>query len=83
MKITQKHYEQLTGMLDKVMAKHGISASHFVQYYSTFGLSEERAVWDILWGIPLKSRQAWFDEVYKYANDDHVTTALRKYAKGA
>lgn len=79
MKITPKHYDQLKDMLDWAVKKHGMSAKDFVAHYATFGLTQKRAVWDILWSVPRDMKQPWFDEVYKYANDDHIDTALRRY----
>lgn len=37
----------------------------------------KRFRWDLLWMGDGATRRAWFDRVYKYANDDHIDTALR------
>jgi hypothetical protein len=37
----------------------------------------KRFRWDLLWAIPHKIRLEITDRIYKYANDDHVDTALK------
>lgn len=46
--------------------------------YRDLGLSDRRYRWDCLYSISFHERKEWFDEVYKFANDDHIDTALRK-----
>ena len=46
--------------------------------YRAAGMSDKRHRWDCLWSVPVQVRQPWFDRVYKFANDDHIDTALRK-----
>lgn len=46
--------------------------------YRDRGLSDMRYRWDCLWAINSHDRGEWFAEVYQFANDDHVDTALRK-----
>lgn len=46
--------------------------------------SECRRMWDALWSarrLDPERVKAWFDRVYQYANDTHVTTALRVVLK--
>lgn len=38
-----------------------------------------RQRWDALWSLPHSFLTSWFDQVYQYANDDHVDTVLRRY----
>lgn len=83
MKITQKHYAQLKLMLDQVMKKHDMPVSKLIELYVKHGLSEKRGRWDLIWAVNYEPRQAWFDEVYQYANDEHIDTALRKYVQDA
>jgi len=49
-----------------------------VKYYQGEGLSHKRYRWDLLYKAGLSK---WLcDNVYKYAHDDHIDTALRKLA---
>lgn len=53
-------------------------------FYHNSGHSERRCMWDALWSARRMDPPrvaTWFDDVYQYANDDHVTTALRKVLK--
>jgi hypothetical protein len=45
--------------------------------YRDRGLSDKRYRWDCVWSVH-SSLKEWFDNVYQYANDDHIDTALRK-----
>ncbi|QFS87577.1 MULTISPECIES: hypothetical protein [unclassified Marinobacter] len=75
MKITPDHYQRLILLLLSVVDKPDAAE------YKAQGLSPVRYRWDWLWAIPLADRQPWFDEVYQYANDDHIDTALKNAVK--
>lgn len=73
MKITIEHYAHIARALNDI--KPLILHAHIA--YKNSGLSDKRFHWDML-------RQAglitWIcDNVYSYANDDHIDTALRQY----
>ena len=40
-----------------------------------------RQRWDIIWAQPASWRYAFFEQVYEYANDTHVDSALRAVVK--
>lgn len=70
MKIKPEHYVYLkTAMLNN-------SKAPLLQDYLKAGLTEKRWRWDWLYSTPGLSR--WIcDNIYPYANDDHLDTALR------
>lgn len=72
MKIKPEHYNHLKNMVT--------SSRVFPELmdYRERGLSDMRYRWDCLWSINYADRATWFDEVYEYANDEHIDTALRK-----
>lgn len=74
MKVTPEHRQQML-ILIKGVLKHPIQ--DYIESYARAGLSPMRQRWDALYATPSKERTAWFDEVYKYADDTHVDTCLR------
>lgn len=88
MKLTKEHYLQLVSMIQEVVSNVEFDVdgeatcfdifSHLTSKYQLDGLSLMRCRWDTLYCIPYSVRRDWFDEVYSYANDTHVDTALRK-----
>jgi hypothetical protein len=73
MKITVEHYAHIARALNEI--KPLILQARVA--YKNSGLSDKRFQWDML-------RQAnlitWVcDNIYPYANDDHIDTALRQY----
>jgi hypothetical protein len=72
MKITGELFDQL-----KIMVQSSPIFPDLLDYRDR-GLSDQRYRWDCLWAINSYDRDAWFDEVYQFANDDDVDNALRK-----
>ncbi len=72
MKIKPAHYQ----FLHDLIVRGEIIHCH--QDYCELGLSTGRWMWDCVWEIPQGYRNQFFDEVYQYANDTHIETALRK-----
>lgn len=70
LKIRPEHLKQLAEIIQP-----GSVGS--MESYRNNGLSEIRWLWDHIWSVPLARRQPFFDAVYVYANDDHITSALR------
>ena len=73
MKIKIEHYAHIARQLNNI--KPLILQARIA--YKNSGLSDKRFQWDML-------RQADLipficDTIYKYANDDHINTALRQY----
>jgi len=73
MKITKQHYEHIVNALDSI--KPLILDAR--PKYQSAGLSDKRLRWDAARKAGLIT---WLcDNVYSYANDDHIDTALRQY----
>lgn len=85
MKIKPEHYEQLKTAIQNVVAWYGRSA--ILQYKDN--LSKDPVVkdakvrfhWDLFWAIEKINRERWIKEVYAYAADSHIQTALFKVGK--
>jgi hypothetical protein len=82
MKIIPEHYEQLRVMVTEKLETIESLEPFFDRYQKNGGDWKMRFRWDLLYTIPYEIRQVWFDEVYQYANDEHIDTALRKIMKG-
>jgi hypothetical protein len=73
MKITVEHYAHIARALNEI--KPLILQARAA--YKNSGLSDKRFQWDMLRQANLI---AWVcDNIYPYANDDHIDTALRQY----
>lgn len=83
MKMTTNDYTQLKSMIeDKIFSLQGDLSDYLGSYQKNGGNWQMRFRWDLLWSIPYAQREPWFRSVYKYCNDDHIDTALRKIMKG-
>jgi hypothetical protein len=72
MKLLPDHYKKINQALNDLHDLDQLAAK-----YKEAGLSEKRFRWDALWQTRLSN---WLcDNVYPYANDDHIDTALRHY----
>ena len=81
MKLTPEHFAQLQSIVTAKLEELGNLEPYFVQYRNNGGDWKKRFRWHALYAVPYSDRGPWFDEVYKYANDDHIDTALRKIMK--
>lgn len=81
MKITSTHYQKLQAMILAQVERLGELEPYFVAYQHKGGDWQKRFRWDLLFAVPYAERGAWFDQVYQYADDTHVDTALRKITK--
>ena len=71
MKIKPEHYQALKEAVDNVLqAQPEIT----VDVYLAKGRTAERFRWDALWARGFRIPGEW----YKYLNDNHIDTALRK-----
>lgn len=71
MKISKEHFVQL---------KNAVESSPVypdLMDYRARGLSDMRYRWDCVWSVSASLRE-WFGQVYQYANDEHIDTALRR-----
>jgi len=71
MKITVEHYDAL-----RIAIESSPVYPRLLDYRAR-GLSDKRYRWDCIWAVH-NGLRSWFGEVYQYANDDHIDTALRK-----
>jgi len=82
MKIKQEDYQKLEEIINDTLEKNG-GMEHIKTAYETgqFPRSEmvkdlqKRFVWDILFSA---KQYDFINELYKYMNDIHIETALRK-----
>lgn len=82
MKITSAHFDQLENMVQhRIQVLDGKLGDYFPRYINSGGDWKKRFRQDLVYSIPFSERDLWFTEVYKYANDDHIDTALRKITK--
>lgn len=82
MKMSNEHYDQLSREVAAVIAGEPTpTMADWMQFYAGRDLTEKRARWDLLWSTSKSWRRGWFGEVYEYANDDHIDTALRRIIK--
>lgn len=80
MKITPADYDELAGLVKECIRVKSQSISDVEKWYETHGLSKERFLWDTFHGARAMAEQRaheWQKRVYRYANDEHITTALR------
>lgn len=93
MKMTDEHYKTLLECLGKAIESFGLNeevttVAEWLNYqtkaYMQGGLTETRKLFDILYWVDRRTPgrlHDWFAEVYKYANDTHIETAMRKACK--
>jgi len=78
MKMTNQHFTQISSLLDSCISKSQLSELQVE--YKQHDLSEKRLRWDIFNAcVPLPFI---CQVLYKYLNDEHIDTALRKWIKG-
>ena len=73
-----EHFIQLVEMIEENNKKYDLVIEDWIEHKMINNWSEKRMRWDMLWSVGREKRQAWFDAVYQYLNDDHIDTALRK-----
>jgi len=78
MKIKDQHYNQLKNLIAAI-DKDKIKAHKALNLGTDKGL---RFRWDVLFMSDRPQRTALFSEIYAYANDKHVDTALRAIIRG-
>jgi len=85
MKITQKHYDSLKTEIEKVTSKWNLAvfknAQEGLKYYEDNNIGKDhkmRFCFDCFYAIPYSWRDWFMPRFYKYANDDHLYTALKK-----
>ena len=72
MKITPAHRAQLVEEISKAWTRDQLN--HASDHY---GQEETRKLFDIFYSLPGEWRRDWTTAVYSYADDTHITTALR------
>lgn len=81
MKITPEDYAILEGAVKRTIARTGLTLDN----YTSLGLTAKRYRWDMLEQSQIKigdgTNIAGDVNIYAYANDNHIDTALRKITK--
>lgn len=73
MKLKPEHYAHIRDSIKAAVEKHNLPKEEV--YTVQNNLSSKRYRWDLLWAAKLS---VWIsDNIYSYANDDHIDTALR------
>jgi len=84
MRVTQNHYDQIKTHIDKVISTVGVQRIKNHRELKLGKDIEMRFRWD-LFGFGYKTHNAeaceLTRELYKFYNDDHIDTALKKYVK--
>ncbi|CBZ41974.1 hypothetical protein PsPphi15_gp01 [Pseudomonas phage phi15] len=94
MKITPKHYDTLKGLfesalrdeVERLKGREGLPQTvkalieHHEAAYKQGGLTERRMRFDLYWWVNRRRPELheWSNEVYRYANDDHKETAIKR-----
>lgn len=93
MKMEEQHYQTLLESMRTAIGSFGLNAevttvAEWLDYqtkaYAQSGLTETRKLFDILYWVDRRTPgrlHDWFAEVYKYANDSHIETAVRRAFK--
>jgi len=81
MKITPEDYAILEGAVKRTIARTGLTLDN----YTSLGLTAKRYRWDMLEQSQIKigdgTNIVGDVNIYAYANDNHIDTALRKITK--
>lgn len=78
MKMKPEHFEILKAAISKTISSHPPSV---LQDYQYLGHSHMRYRWDMLHISPINNAKSCFflsDVLYKYLDDTHIDTALKK-----
>ena len=77
MKIKQEHYDHIRSAIVNILEGRGVNPQvPPLAEYEKAGMSAKRWRWDLLWSANLSP---WIcKNIYPYANDDHIDTALRR-----
>lgn len=82
MKLKQEHQEQLQSMIEKKLDSLEGPLSDYYPKYMKYGvLNESKFRWALLYSCVGPELSNWFREVYVYANDNNIHTALKKVLK--
>lgn len=76
MKITQAHFDELKKLISDQWTPEQLRNRW--RQYQEVRLTATRYLFDLFYMIPTGPRTRWIDEVYKYADDSHLETALRR-----
>ncbi len=75
--LTARHYDQLVQMLEQGARSTTRSMADWEERYRANGWSGKRYRWGWLGLADSQARTAWLDEVYDYADDRHIDSALK------
>ena len=76
MKLKREHYDHIKAAVSRLFHEVDLRRDAIVRQGRAKDV-EKRLRWDLLFATPGMSR--WIcDNIYPYANDDHIDTALRR-----
>ena len=83
LKLTEAHYQTLKTAVTKALYNTQHDMNGWEQGYVTRKVGKDpkmRCRWDLVWHAKKYGclTTAWFDEVYKYADDTHIDSALKR-----
>ena len=85
MKMLPAHYDHLKAAFKLALADKGISMNEAIEEYESKLIGKDhqmRCRWDILWYSKKHlSHDFVCGQLYKYLNDNHIDSALRKIVK--
>lgn len=82
MKMTDADYNALSDLIDAVVARATVQGILNYRAQKNGKDVEKRFRWDLWWMVSSVDREPFLRAFYKYANDNHLDTALKLYVKG-
>ena len=79
MKLAPIHRIRLYSLLDEIVEEHGRGALNEYRFHTSGSDPDERFRWNLFWLIDPDFRDELLHDIYRYANDSHIDTALRQY----
>ena len=80
MKIKLEHYNTLKNVILLSKDKINLYRQAIIKEGTAKDI-EKRLRWDLLWSIPDNIRTSLINQIYTYANDEHIDTALKKLVR--
>lgn len=83
-KILDEHADALEKAIQDYVQRHRdrmIEHKEELKHDPTVRDLDKRFRWDLFWQLPDSFTRDWINEVYEYANDNHVDTLLRQIVR--
>jgi hypothetical protein len=79
MKMTAGDFHALENAIASIQLKDGLSFAGLFRKHLLCGYSSRSFRFNMLYQIPLATREEWFGRgIYEYLDDDNIHTALKK-----